>query len=104
MPPKSCQLVSEPMIPRTRKTQPIRTVYHLERYNEVIAMPHPRASQGHGVGPSLLGEWSRDRGLRFALGLAVAVAVPVAILFYFRFHSLDNRQRASTVVLQQLSE
>ncbi|HEY7791146.1 MAG TPA: histidine kinase dimerization/phospho-acceptor domain-containing protein, partial [Vicinamibacterales bacterium] len=67
-------------------------------------MPHPRASQGHGVGPSLLGEWSRDRGLRFALGLAVAVAVPVAILFYFRFHSLDNLQRASTVVLQQLSE
>ena len=57
-----------------------------------------------GVGPSLLGQLTRDRGLRFALALAVAVAVPVAILFYFRFQSLSNLQRASTVVMQQLSE
>ncbi len=57
-----------------------------------------------GVGPSLLGQLTRDRGLRFALALAVAVAVPVAVLFYFRFQSLSNLQRASTVVMQQLSE
>jgi len=57
-----------------------------------------------GVGPSLLSQLARDRGLRFAVALAVAVAVPVAVLFYFRFQSLSNLQRASTVVLQQLSE
>jgi signal transduction histidine kinase len=67
-------------------------------------MASSRESRSHGVGPSFLGQWARDRGLRFAVGLAIAVAVPVAILFYFRFQSLNNLQRASTVVLQQLSE
>jgi len=57
-----------------------------------------------GVGPTLFGQFARDRGLRFAAGLAIAVAVPVAILFYFRFQSLNSLQRASTVVLQQLSD
>ncbi|MDE3156413.1 MAG: HAMP domain-containing histidine kinase [Acidobacteriota bacterium] len=67
------------------------------------ASPEPKPAH-RGVGPSLLGQLTRDRGLRFAMALAVAVAVPVAILFYFRFQSLSNLQRASTVVLQQLSE
>jgi signal transduction histidine kinase len=69
-------------------------------------MPASREPQPgrRGVGPSLLSQLARDRGLRFAAALAVAVAVPVAILFYFRFQSLSNLQRASTVVLQQLSE
>ena len=56
-----------------------------------------------GVGPSALGQIARDRGLRLAAGLAVAVAIPVGVLFYFQFRSLSDLQRASTVVLHQLS-
>ncbi|HVB37598.1 MAG TPA: HAMP domain-containing sensor histidine kinase [Vicinamibacterales bacterium] len=56
-----------------------------------------------GIGPSALGQLARDRGLRFAAGLAVAVAIPVAVLFYFQFRSLNDLQRASAVVLRQLS-
>ncbi|HVC20702.1 MAG TPA: HAMP domain-containing sensor histidine kinase [Vicinamibacterales bacterium] len=68
-------------------------------------MPGPSQKQPlrRGIGPSALGQLARDRGLRFAAGLAVAVAIPVAVLFYFQFRSLNALQRASSVVLRQLS-
>lgn len=66
------------------------------------AMPQKQPVR-RGVGPSALGQLARDRGLRLAAGLAVAVAIPVGVLFYFQFRSLSDLQRASAVVLHQLS-
>jgi signal transduction histidine kinase len=57
-----------------------------------------------GVGPSVVGQWVRDRSLRLATGLAVAVAIPVAVLFYFQFRSISDLSKSSTVVLKQLSQ
>src|SRR3954471_20643929 len=59
---------------------------------------------GRGVGPSVVGQLTRDRSLRLAAGLAIAVAIPVAVLFYFQFRSLSNLGQSSTVVLRQLSQ
>src|SRR6185312_3287147 len=63
-----------------------------------------RAAAGRGVGPSVIGQLTRDRSLRLAAGLAIAVAIPVAVLFYFQFRSLSNLGRSSSVVLRQLSQ
>jgi hypothetical protein len=49
------------------------------------------------------GHLLRDRGVRFAAGLAVVVAIPVAVLFYFQFRSLHDLEETSAVVLRQLS-
>jgi signal transduction histidine kinase len=57
-----------------------------------------------GIGPSTLSVWVQDRSLRLAAGLAIAVAIPVAVLFYFQLRSLSDLDRASTVVLRQLSQ
>jgi signal transduction histidine kinase len=57
-----------------------------------------------GVGPSVVGQWVRDRSLRLAAGLAVAVAIPVAVLFYFQFRSIEDLGQSSAVVLRQLSQ
>ncbi|HEY7791092.1 MAG TPA: HAMP domain-containing sensor histidine kinase [Vicinamibacterales bacterium] len=65
------------------------------------ALP-PQPPVRRGVSLSL-GQLARDRGLRLAVGLAVAVAIPVGVLFYFQFRSLSDLERASTVVLHQLS-
>jgi len=59
---------------------------------------------GRGVGPSIIGQLTRDRSLRLATALAVAVAIPVAILFYFQFRSISALSRSSAVVLRQLSQ
>jgi signal transduction histidine kinase len=59
---------------------------------------------GRGVGPSVVGRLARDRSVRLAAGLAIAVAIPVAIMFYFQFRSLSDLNRASAVVLRQLSQ
>lgn len=53
--------------------------------------------------PSTFSHIFHDRGIRFAAGLAVAVAIPVAVLFYFQFRSLNDLEKTSAVVLQQLS-
>jgi len=58
----------------------------------------------HGVGPSAVSRWVRDRSLRLAAGLAVAVAIPVAVLFYFQFRSIAALSQSSAVVLRQLSQ
>jgi signal transduction histidine kinase len=63
-----------------------------------------RAAAGRGVGPSAIGQLTRDRSLRLAAGLAIAVAIPVAVLFYFQFRSLSSLGRSSSVVLRQLSQ
>ncbi len=63
-----------------------------------------RAADGRGMGPSAIGQLTRDRSLRLAAGLAIAVAIPVAVLFYFQFRSLSNLGRSSSVVLRQLSQ
>jgi len=59
---------------------------------------------GRSVGPSVVGQWVRDRSLRLAAGLAVAVAIPVAVLFYFQFRSISALSQSSAVVLRQLSQ
>ena len=46
----------------------------------------------------------QDRGIRLAAALAIAVAIPVAILFYFQFKSLADLERASAVLLRQLTQ
>src|SRR5262245_49633856 len=58
----------------------------------------------HGIGPSAVSHWARDRSVRLATGLTVAVAIPVAVLFYFQFRSLKNLGQSSAVVLRQLSQ
>jgi signal transduction histidine kinase len=63
-----------------------------------------RGPAGTGVGPSVVGQWLRDRSLRIAAGLTIAVAIPVAGLFYFQFRSLSDLGRSSAVVLRQLSQ
>src|SRR5437016_9063150 len=62
------------------------------------------ASDGLGVGPSVVGRLLRDRSLRLAAGLAIAVAIPVALLFYFQFRAIEDLGQSSTVVLRQLSQ
>jgi signal transduction histidine kinase len=66
--------------------------------------PGSRGPTETGVGPSVVGQWLRDRSLRIAAGLAVAVGIPVAVLFYFQFQSLSDLGRSSAVVLRQLSQ
>jgi signal transduction histidine kinase len=56
-----------------------------------------------GIGPTALTPLLQDRSLRLAAGLAIAVAIPVTVLFYFQFRSLNDLEKTSTVVLQQLS-
>ena len=55
------------------------------------------------TGPTALSQVLQDRSLRLAAALAIAVAIPVGVLFYFLFRSLDDLEKTSTVVLQQLS-
>src|SRR5206468_353424 len=62
------------------------------------------AAAGHGVGPSVIAQFLRDRSLKLAAGLAVVIAIPVAALFYFQFRSIEDLGRSSTVVLTQLSQ
>src|SRR5947209_4598034 len=66
--------------------------------------PDSTAPANPGVGPSVVGQLLRDRGLRLAAGLAIAVAIPVAVLFYFQFRSITDLGRSSAVVLRQLSQ
>lgn len=54
--------------------------------------------------PGALGRVLHDRTLRLTAGLAVAVTIPVALLFYFQFRSLADLERASAVVLRQMSQ
>jgi signal transduction histidine kinase len=69
-----------------------------------VDTPDSAAPAGRGVGPSLVGQLTRDRSLRLAGGLAIAVAIPVGVLFYFQFRSINDLGRSSAVVLRQLSQ